>query len=413
MELKKLNATKIHFLLLFALAIIIPSGYYVLEGPVLALLFVNWVFFIQGYRKVREINLPTVLLIAFFTIILLGLFYAENTSAQFNVIGRNISFVLIPLSLVGVEIDKNNLNRIKKYFLFSAITFVLIANLYSIVDFLITGEEEIFLEPSIYNKFTYHGLTRIFYDWHPTSVSAFLNLGLVFCYELYYKRKSYLIWSLLSAFCILNIFLLSSFIGIGILIVLLFLFLFSFYKTNKISVTAIFLLLILILPLFFIINPFSYPKITQIKKTEWTITDKKEEANMITQRLALWKTSVDIFKKHPWFGVSYAHQKDQMHAQFIENGFLNSAEYRYSSHNQYLHTLSSSGILGLLVLLGIIIYPFFFYDARSTFKAFLLISSMLFLTEDVLTRQQGMMFFVFFYTLLSQKTNDKPEKLKS
>ncbi len=412
MELKRGNATKIHFLLLFALAIIIPSGYYVLEGPLVALLFINWVFFIQGFRKIREINLPSVLLMAFFGIILLGVFYAENTSAQFNVVGRNISFILIPLSFVGVEIDKRDLNRIKACFLFSAIAFILIANLYSIVDFLTTGEKEIFLEPSIYNKFTYYGLTRIYYDWHPTSVSTFLNLGVVFCYELYYKRKSYLIWALLSTFLILNIFLLSSFIGIGILLLLLMLFLLSFYRTHKTSVTAIFLVLLIAFPLFFIINPFNYPKITKIKKTEWIITDKKEEANMITQRLALWKTSIDVFKKQPWIGVSNAQQKDEMHAQFIKNEFLDSAEYRYSSHNQYLYTLSSSGIIGLLVLLGVLIYPFFFYNASGTFKVFLLLSAMTFLTEDVLTRQQGMVFFVFFYALLSQKIKDKPEKPK-
>ena len=90
-DFKQKKAFSIHSVLLSVLAAIIPSGFYNLEGIIVALLFVNWLFFVKGYNAFNEIPKGTILLFAFFTLFLIGLVYTNNVNGQFKFIGRTIS----------------------------------------------------------------------------------------------------------------------------------------------------------------------------------------------------------------------------------------------------------------------------------------------------------------------------------
>lgn len=149
----------------------------------------------------------------------------------------------------------------------------------------------------------------------------------------------------------------------------------------------------------------NYPKIEKIKQTEIEITDKKHERNIINLRLAKWKTSLDVFKKVPLFGVSDGDYKNRMNAQYIINGFLYCAREKYSSHNQFLFILSSKGFLGFSILFLLLLAPFLWHKRNTSLKLLVIICAIFFLTEDVLARQQGLVFFVYFFSLFSKYGN--------
>jgi O-antigen ligase len=150
----------------------------------------------------------------------------------------------------------------------------------------------------------------------------------------------------------------------------------------------------------FVFNPLGFTKIDQLKKTELKVTDKKGERNLFTLRLAKWKTSLQVFSTAPLFGVTNGSYKERLIAQYLENDFTYSAQEQYSSHNQFLYTLVSNGIVGVLVLLALLLIPLAQHP-WAEYLPFMLLMCVFFLTEDILSRQQGIVFFVFFYMVLT------------
>lgn len=396
------GAVNIHYWLMLLLAVLLPSGFYKLGGILVAILFLSWLFLVKGFREIRKADTPVLLSISFFLIILVGFVYTNDISNQIQYTSRKLAFLIIPLVFIGFTPGVEQLNKIKKYFVYATLIFILIADLYALADYLYTGEIKVFLSKSNHNKFTYYGLTRVFSKWHPTYVSLFLNTALIFIYEFYYHKKNYIIWLGLSLFAILNILLLTSFIGIVSLLFLTALFVYKLLSKNSVVLIMVSAVLVLTIGFLYVYNPLNYSKINKFKKTEIKITDRKVERNVLNLRLAKWKTSLQVIAAHPVFGVTNGDYKEELYQQYLKNDFRYCASKRYSSHNQYLYTATSNGLIGFLLLLGILIVPFFRKGNIKGLFPFLGIMSIYFLTEDVLARQQGVVFFIFFYILLTR-----------
>lgn len=79
-------------------------------------------------------------------------------------------------------------------------------------------------------------------------------------------------------------------------------------------------------------------------------------------------------------------------------------KYELNAHNQFNDTIISVGLVGLLILLTIILYPIFLWIKHKKldilFFSFLFIITISALFESIFERQMGIMFFVFFYFLL-------------
>ena len=79
-------------------------------------------------------------------------------------------------------------------------------------------------------------------------------------------------------------------------------------------------------------------------------------------------------------------------------------KYELNAHNQFSDTIIAVGIIGLLLLLGFFIMPFYLWIKNKNFD--IVFFSLLFiiafncLFESVFERQMGIMFFTFFYFLL-------------
>ncbi len=400
----RLKATQIHYSLLLALSFLMPSGFYKLEGIVIGVLFGSWLFAIRGYKALKSPGFPAIAVWGFFGVMMAGLLYTSYPDAQWAYLGRRLSLIFVPLAFIGIRLTCRQYEGILAAFTFSALFFILLADGYALFDILHSGETEILIGRSSYHKFTYYGLTRIFEDWHPTYVSLFLNLVLVFCYKLFYKKGKFKLWILCSSIAIVNIFLLNSFIGILAFIILLAFFLFLRFQNQRMVFLGSIVGLSVSIGLSFIYNPLRFEKIEKLKNTELKITDKKEERNVLTLRLAKWKSSLQVFATAPVLGVSNGDYKERLVDQYKANGFMYSAQERYASHNQYLYTMVSNGIAGLFLLMMLLVTPLLLHTASREYFPFLVLIGVFFLTEDLLARQQGIVFFVFFYVLMTRKT---------
>ncbi|MBQ4801398.1 O-antigen ligase family protein [Aquimarina sp. MMG015] len=80
----------------------------------------------------------------------------------------------------------------------------------------------------------------------------------------------------------------------------------------------------------------------------------------------------------------------------------------YNSHNQYFFFLLSAGIVGLITFLMFLIFLIkkTFLIEKSVLFYFVLISSIVFITENLLSRSDGVLFFSLFVSLILLSTND-------
>ncbi len=122
-------------------------------------------------------------------------------------------------------------------------------------------------------------------------------------------------------------------------------------------------------------------------------------------RKFLWRDGMKVIRQHLIFGTGTGAEDAALHQYLSEEQavFWNGqdtytlAETNYNYHNAYLQHWASNGIVGLVLLLLLFYLPF--YKAKPDAEAivFLLVCGISFLTESMLQRQAGVLFFSFFY----------------
>jgi len=86
-------------------------------------------------------------------------------------------------------------------------------------------------------------------------------------------------------------------------------------------------------------------------------------------------------------------------SNFYANYSKETAGLEYDPHNQYLQTWLELGLAGLFALLLCIFAPLFRPNVEQSYVAFILIFSLMCLTESIGERQKGIVFFTLFQSL--------------
>ncbi len=121
----------------------------------------------------------------------------------------------------------------------------------------------------------------------------------------------------------------------------------------------------------------------------------------VSQRFEYNKASFYLIKKHPFLGVGTGDIPDAYQKAYNEMNSILEQEYRYKAHNQYLSFMVAFGVIGLLVFLFSIFFPFFTSKKRWNYLylSFLLIILLSMMPEDTVETQAGATFFAFFSSL--------------
>ena len=131
------------------------------------------------------------------------------------------------------------------------------------------------------------------------------------------------------------------------------------------------------------------------------IEANREVPGSVNARLLIWNVSVEMIANHP-FGVGTGDGKDVLMDYYRKNGMDAFADKKLNQHCQYLQTAGSVGILSALFLIATLSYYVVIGFREKNFYLIVLIS--LFATsslfESILERQWGILFFMFFLTVL-------------
>lgn len=128
-------------------------------------------------------------------------------------------------------------------------------------------------------------------------------------------------------------------------------------------------------------------------------------------RLARWNVGVRIAAGSPLIGYGAGSEQKLLREGYFEKKFYRSYLANLNAHNQYLGFFIRFGILGLLVFLLTLAFGYKMALEKKDLLlfAFLLLTTLVCLSENILDRDKGIFFYSAFFTLFvfSNRTNNK------
>jgi O-antigen ligase len=116
----------------------------------------------------------------------------------------------------------------------------------------------------------------------------------------------------------------------------------------------------------------------------------------VSTRLLHWQVVIhQISKNNIWIGSGFGPAYDNLYQEYLNAGFIEGYRREYNAHNQFLESTLRYGIVGLLSLIGILIYSLYrAIKSREVIPVLVMAVLIVFmLTESILERHSGIVVF--------------------
>ena len=365
-------------------------------------------------------NPIALLFILFFILHLIGILYsADQKNAWFDVDKKAFLFALPIVLIISSPIGKEQTHRLFNWFIASCTAGTFVCLYYGFLGASASNESFYFnsLTSSEFYSPTFSNLWK-FFTYGPLASGiginpSYFSLYLIFCllllsqlnqqlfgnYPFLRKIGLSLLWIYLSVFVIL----LSSRIMIIALLVLNGFASYNYFTTEKLWRKIGFAsLVVAILCSLIYLNPVSRYRSEEVMITSKTFELESLQTQSVGIRASLWWQGIKAFQSvNPFWGAGTG----DVNAVIEESGrqyHISNVLHSSNPHNQFLYTLIGLGSLGLLVLLSCLFLPAYFALRQSNYfyLGFLLIFTLLCITESALEFQKGIAFFALFNSIL-------------
>lgn len=400
--------------LLVLLSIVVALGMPSLLTPSIILFFIYWLFILQGHKNIKQIFYHPVglSLVLYFFLNLIGLIYSNSITSGLKIVERNLSFLILPLLLFSSPpLLKEQIKKCIAAFLITLLAILSFSIIVHFINYHSSGDLIIQVDTNRINRFFSYALTSYIPNWHPIYVANFLVFsGLSFIWLNRPNKNNAALLLTITIYLVVLLILLRSLTSIIVLSCFLLLFI---LKSSSLKKSIIFSLVILISFTALIqFSPTFEEKISKVVYGNLIPTDTKYERNSLTLRLAKWQSSWELIKRNPLIGVGTGDYQDEITKIYQQLGYHYLYKRQMNAHNQFLQTTGSFGFMGLIILLLIFFSPMGFKQLEFIHLLFLLTIVVFSMSEVILGRFQGVLFFVFFQIILShQNKNDKKELL--
>jgi O-antigen ligase len=390
----------IYFYLLLALAAAIPP-YTSLINPVIVILVLHWI--IRGRFKERlsllRRNRVAFVFLLFYLLHVCSMAFSKNIEAGLTDLGKKIMLFVFPLIIASSPAPSTKqLNTILLVFIGSCTLVSGVFVSHGAIK-LLTANQTDFL--------FYEGLTSLVDSLQPIYFAmyiVFASCGLLHLLANNYVPQGWRMPArvLLVYFFALLILLSARTALLAFVIVVLGS---GYYYARQRGRTTFFLAAVAGLLIVGCITIYSVPflkeRFTSVMQSKFYFDPKENNANGLTLRLVKWHCSIEGVKKDFFFGVGIGDSQDVLQACYLEKQFWGHVQH-FNSHNQYLQTFLELGIVGFLVLILSLILPLRLISKQKQMVCllFLGVIAICFLTESVLERKQGIIFYGFFNALL-------------
>jgi O-antigen ligase len=317
-------------------------------------------------------------------LLILGLLYSQDLSAGLSVLETSFSLFAIPVILSRLSTFD------KKFFinlLFSFLAGLIVASLICL-----TSSAYSYFQTGDFRSFLFYQLTEQI-DLQPTYMAYYVSFAItLLLYSLYYETISWSKWSLIAIiFFLFTVLMLTAGRTAYISMLLTFSFFmlkFFFEETFTSKKRTAFIASIVLLTLMLTVNYFDL--------NTGYISD--EVNNDYWERLTLWRAALHASPDF-LFGVGTGDYKIVLNQYFMSHDLYQYAKSNYNSHNQFIQTLFSNGLIGLISLLFLIVRPIYLSLRHQNILGILVFFPFLIygITEVFLGRYQGVVFFALLH----------------
>ncbi|TSA27545.1 MAG: O-antigen ligase domain-containing protein [Bacteroidetes bacterium] len=395
----------LYILFLFCLCLFIPIDN-VIAKFFIGFMVINWAVELRFIAKIKRIFLNRrrihILLFALFYILyLIGLLYSDNMDYGRFDIEVKLSLVIFPILFATFEPEIFRIIRIR--YLFAAfVAGCLFASVYctvhALAGYLQTGD------PGIWSY------SRFSVLHHTSYFSMFLNFAVVLVLAWFREHLRVVTrWQLVGITLLLLYFslmvvLITSKIGLISLLVIYLLFtLLLLTQKGERKMAPYPVILAVMMVTMMLMSPGTMHRMdtsTGVVKQADTVSANASEST--AERILVWRSSLHIIREHPLYGVGTGNVKDALLKEYEQHGIKYALSRRLDAHNQYLQTTLSLGLIGLLALLTMLLWPGILAFIRKDYiyLFFILLVSMNIFVESMFENQAGVVFYAFFNTLL-------------
>src|SRR5690554_1497555 len=322
--------------------------------------------------------------------------FVSDKNELIKIIVKTLPLLLFPIGFVFTQslLHKNTV----QYILYAFVIAVIGVNLLGWISVFSFGffdalQKNDFYHPVFRYLFTESTQLHIPYLGFLTGFSALF----LFYYVLNFK-KHLVVVGLLIVFLTGSLHIYSARMALVIFVLGLFYILWHFNTSKKLR-----WLMLTLLPLTLIVAIWLSPMKQRFEKmieTEWVLPHADQQPHEVNYRYAILYCSSQIFKENVWFGVGadqVQHSLNKCYEQFTYRSYEDFTQKTYNTHNQYFDWILKFGIIGGLIL----IVSLFYYLPHSThiYQLFLGVVLLTFLTENVLDRQIGVVFYSLFQSI--------------
>lgn len=340
-----------------------------------------------------------ILFCLFFIIHAVSIGYSSNKTSAWSGFELKSSFLIFPLFFpVILNNGKIKTRRLLEFSYLSAI-----------ISFIVCLGRASYLfvkDPQLYHFFS----SDFSFIVHPSYLAVMLNILLmVVIYRLVKSdmasKKIWIVISILTLYIVLA----ASKIGLVLLFLNVIMGIVMFaIKRNKVKISILFFTLVMvgtILTIMYVpvINSKYHDAIKETFQKDYSIPT--DDLHSTAQRIVSWKATYQLINENIWKGVGMGDLKDELTKKHHENGFIVMEEKHLDSHQQFMQTWATVGVLGFAML--ICLFLFIFYDAIKQKSYILFMFGLTFflfgLTESMFETQAGVLGFLTFFYLLSNK----------
>ncbi len=362
--------------------------------PTLIALFLCYALFLFIKRKeqfplkaLKRAGFISVLFVPF----IFSVFYSYNVERGITYLIRILPLLILPLSFAILQ-PENKRTIIRSFipaFVVTNAIYIILMLLYILQLGYLRSEHDLY--------YYYSFITYEFYHIgdHPIylSVQFVLAFFLLVHSKFFNKIQKTILFSVL----LFGLFFLARKGVILSFIIILPLYLGTIIKSKAVLIGSISVVALVFLAFMFV------PEIKNRYAELWDKEGvKKSETSSTGIRLILWENSLELIKESPFFGYGIGDNQELFARQMESKGYFILANKKSNCHNQYLQFLLSIGIIGLsFFLLSVLwLFSFFYKNKVHLGLAVVLFFLMVFISESFLERQNGIITYALFISLL-------------
>ncbi|PKA82914.1 hypothetical protein ATE92_1055 [Ulvibacter sp. MAR_2010_11] len=334
----------------------------------------------------------------YFGCICLSLFLTREIDNVQKVLLRSLPFLVFPFCFSFIIISTKTYNKATLVFIFWMVLCTFYSHSVMLNRLFENGDN---LNVLFRKDYSYIELSNTI-GLHPTYYSFFLLFCIIILLNkilFSQPRKHTYLYIIITFYFSFFIVHLSSRLNILALVLLILGYIFYYFIKKRNIISAISYLLLSMLIISFLLYNVRATRYRFQQIFGFTFSNgvhHEDGLNKIKQFEAVYDANSNFFVGN---GITNANQ--DIFSSYRAHGLDSFANKKYNAHNQYLQTFVEMGIVGESLLLFILGYYLILFKRRRFHAGFtfVLLISLLFLTESYLVRHNGIVLVVFFLCL--------------